>query len=72
MAISIRLSNEETELIKAYAELSGVSVSELVRSAVLERIENEYDLKLYDEALAEHRRNPVTYSLAEVEQALDL
>lgn len=38
-----------------------MSVSELVRQAVLEKIEEEYDLAMYYEAKAEHERNPVTH-----------
>ena len=47
MAISVRLSTKETELIKKYAELRKVSVSELIRQTVMERIEDEYDLAAY-------------------------
>lgn len=72
MTISLRLSEQDTELIKSYAALQNVSVSELIRRIVLERIEDEYDLKEYEKALAEYRANPVTYSLDEVEKELGL
>ena len=52
MTISLRLADKDTQLIKAYAALHGMTVSELVRDAVMERIEDEYDLKAYDEAAA--------------------
>ena len=47
MTISLRLSDEDTALIKKYAELNRMSVSELIRQSVIERIEDEYDLKAY-------------------------
>lgn len=72
MAISLRLNEDDTNLIKAYAALNGISVSELVRRSVIERIEEEYDLKAYDEAMAEHKNNPVTYSHEEVARMLEL
>ena len=72
MTISLRLNEQETELIKSYAALQNVSVSELIRRIVLERIEDEYDLKEYEKALAEYKANPVTYSLDEVEKELGL
>ena len=72
MTISLRLSEQDTELIKSYAALQNISVSELIRRIVLERIEDEYDLKEYEKALAEYRANPVTYSLDEVEKELGL
>ena len=42
-------------LIKKYAEMHNISVSELVRQSVFDRIEEEYDLKAYDNALAEYQ-----------------
>lgn len=72
MTISLRLSEEDTALIKKYAELNRMSVSELIRQSVIERIEDEYDLKAYEKAMAEHKKNPVTYSLDEVERELGL
>lgn len=72
MTISIRLSNEDTQLVKSYANLHGISVSEFVRRSILEHIEDELDLKAYDEAMEEYKKNPKTYSLEEVERELDL
>lgn len=72
MTISLRLSEEETLLIKKYAELHRLSVSELIRQSVVERIETEYDLEMFDKALAAYKNNPVTYSLDEVEKELGL
>ena len=46
MTISLRLSNEDAILIKKYAELNKLSVSDLIRQTVMERIENEYDLEM--------------------------
>ncbi len=72
MAISLRLTEEETALIKAYAAMKNVSVSELIRQTMLDRIEEEYDLQAYEKAMHAFRRNPVTYSLEEVEKELGL
>ena len=70
MTISLRLNDKDTELIKKFAAMQGLSVSELVRRSVLEKIEDECDLKLYNKALAAYERDPVTYSLDEVEREL--
>ena len=72
MTISLRLSDEDALLIKKYAELNKLSVSDLIRQTVMERIESEYDLEMFDKALEEYRSNPVTYSLDEVERELGL
>lgn len=72
MTISLRLTNEDSMLIKKYAEINNLSVSELIRQTILERIENEYDLESFNKAMDEYKANPVTYSLDEVERELGL
>ena len=72
MTISFRLSETDSVLFKKYAEMNGISISELVRRSVLEHIEEEYDLQAYAEALAEYKQNPITYTLDEVEKELGL
>ncbi len=72
MSISLRLSEDEKHLFKRYAEANGLTVSELVRQSVMERIELEYDLKAYEKAKAAYLKNPVTYTLNEVERELGL
>ncbi len=54
MTISVRLNEYETELIKSYAALKNISVSELVRTSILEKIEDEFDLNCYEEAYKEY------------------
>lgn len=70
--LSVRTKNEEEELIKAYARMHGMSVSDFLKRTALEKIEDEYDLKLYHEALEEFKENPVTYTLEEVEKEMRL
>ena len=72
MAISLRLNERDSDLFKRYAEMNGISVSELVRQSVLARIEEEFDLQAYDKAMAAYHEDPVTYSLDEVEKELGL
>ncbi len=72
MTVSLRLNEEDAKLFKSYAELKKVSLSELFRSAVMDQIEDEYDLKTYNNAMIEFRKNPTTHSLAEVEKELGL
>lgn len=72
MTISVRLNDQDTELIKAYADMNNISLSDLIRNAVLEKIENEYDLESYNKAIEEYRKNPKTYTLEEVKEELGL
>ena len=70
--ISLRLNDEDKALFGRYAELHGLSISELVRQTVLERIENEFDLKAYNLAMEEYESNPITYSHDEVVRMLEV
>ena len=40
--------------------------------ALLEKIEDEYDLTCYEKAVEEYELNPKTYTLEEVKKELDL
>ena len=70
MTISLRLNEEDSLLIKKYAQLNKMSV--LIRQTVMERIEEDYDKELFAKALEEYKKDPVTYSLDEVEKELGL
>lgn len=72
MAVSLRLSKEDEALIRSYAALKKISVSEMIRQAVMEKIEDEYDLKAYEQAMAAYKADPVTYSMDEVGEILGL
>ena len=64
------MTDAETELIKSYAQMHGKTVSDFIRQAAIERIEDELDLKAYEEAISEFKKNPRTYTLDEIEREL--
>lgn len=73
MTVSVRLNDNDATLFRKYAEMNGLSMSELVRRSVLERIENDFDMTYYEKAMKEYRKNPKeTYTLDEVEKELGL
>ena len=72
MNISVRLNEEDTKLIKTYAQINNISLSDLIRKAVLEKIENEYDLECYKKAVEEYEKNPKTYTMQEIKEELGL
>ena len=72
MTISVRLNDEDTRLMKIYAEMNNMSLSDLIRIAVIEKIEDEYDLECYEKAIKEYEENPKTYALDEVKKELGL
>ncbi|MDR1015547.1 MAG: DUF6290 family protein [Coriobacteriales bacterium] len=69
--ITLRLEEAEKGLIAEYAKMHGIGISEALREAMWEKIEDEIDLKAAEEAYAEYRRNPTTYSLEEVNAMWD-
>ena len=66
MAISVRLNAQDEKLFKSYAKTNNISLSELFRNAVFEKIEDEYDLAIYRESLEEYNKNPISYSHTEI------
>ena len=57
--------------MKAYAKMQGLSVSALLRRSVLERIEDEYDLTVYEEAMREYQSDKKTYTLSDIQNILE-
>ncbi|MBQ0040548.1 MAG: antitoxin [Clostridiales bacterium] len=54
MAFSIRLNDEEKALAYSYAEMHSISVGEAFKSALFEKIEDEYDIAVANEAMKEY------------------
>lgn len=54
MAFSIRLSEEERKLAESYAKLHAISLGEAFKRALFERIEDEYDLVIAEEAYQDY------------------
>ena len=47
--ISLRLEEEDERLIREYARFYGMTISEFIRKAAIERIGDEYDLNALKE-----------------------
>ena len=54
MAFSIRLTDDERKLAESYAKLHSYSLSEAFKRALFEKIEDEYDLTVGQEAYNEY------------------
>jgi len=64
MSISLRVNEHELSVIKSYANLRSMTVSNVVREAILEKIEDEFDIKIYTKAMNKHWKDPITYTHA--------
>ena len=54
MSFSIRLTSEEKNLAESYAKLHAISVGEAFKRALFERIEDEYDVAIANDAYSEY------------------
>ncbi len=65
-SITLRLSDDENKLIRDFAKAKNITISELMRQSVLEKIEDEIDLKIYNQAMREHKKDLQDISFAEM------
>ena len=57
MAFSIRLTEEERALAESYAKIHSYSLSEAFKKALFEKIEDEYDVVVYNAAYKEYEES---------------
>ena len=73
MRYSIHLTNEEKEYVESYAKAHSMSVSEAFKQALFEKIENEHDTAIADEAYKEYiESNRKSRPIAELLKELEL
>ena len=65
-SVTIRLSEEEKRYIETYAKQKRRSMSDVIKLAIMDKIEDEYDLIAYNKAMEEHKKNPITYTHEEM------
>ncbi len=73
MAFSIRLTEQEKQIASSYARLHSLSLGETFKQALFEKIEDEYDISVYDEAYKEYKNDgEKSRPIEELWQELDL
>lgn len=72
MRISISMNRTESEMVKRYAELYGKTVSEVMREAILEKIEDAFDMSIGENAMKAYEGNRKTYTIEEDKSILNL
>jgi uncharacterized protein (DUF1778 family) len=63
--IGVRMTDNEKQWVDEYAKAHRQSVSDFVRSVVFEKIDNELELRLFEEYLAAPLEDKETISFAE-------
>ncbi len=69
---TVRMSEKEKAMMESYAEFNGITLSELIRTAVMEKLEDEYDAKTADEAYRLFLLDPETVSFEDVKREYGL
>lgn len=72
MSFSIRMTEEEKALAESYAKMHSLSLAEAFKRALFEKIEDEYDIAVAERAYEKYKKDPVTYTLDELEKMLNL
>ena len=69
---SVRFSPEEEAKIEYYRQLTGMSVSETIRTSTIDRIDDELDTEICEKAIECFKANPVVHTHDEIMKRLDL
>ena len=72
MIVSIRMTEEERNLAEAYARLRGLTLSETIKRALFDEIEEEYDTVIAQEAKKAFDNDPETYTLDQIKEMFKL
>ena len=72
MTLSIYFNEEDARLLESYCAFHGLSASEAVKQAIIERIEDEYDEAMAEKAIREFEKNPKTIPFEEVKKRLGI
>ena len=69
--ISIRFNDKDDALIRKYTKLHGMDLSTFIRQAAIEKIEDDYDLALFNKVWEEEKdKELITHD--ELEKELNL
>ncbi|MGL9745745.1 type II toxin-antitoxin system RelB family antitoxin [Enterococcus mundtii] len=70
--ITFRVSDEEKAFMLAMADLNGMTVSELARKTLLETLEDQIDMDIYNKAMKDHKSLDESISHEEMKRELGL
>jgi len=71
--VSLRVTEEEKVWMEAYAKVNEINLSEAIKEAFFEKLEDEYDLYVFEEHKAQKAKGNIKYfSHDEVKRELGL
>lgn len=69
---AVRITDDIRSLAEVYAKSKGITVTDLIRNSLIEKLEDEYDLKLAEEAFNEFLTNGDVISWEDVKAKYDV
>ena len=70
--LSIEMSDEEFRALEKYAEAKSIPMDQAMKQAFFEKLEDEFDIELFDKAYAEYSKDSKAYSLKDVVDELGI
>lgn len=70
--VTFRVTDKEKAFIQSMADLNGLSLSELARTKLLEVLEDQVDMNLYQKAMKDHELNDESISHQDMLRELGL
>lgn len=70
--VTFRVSKEEKEFMQRMAKFNGLTLSELARTKVMESLEDQIDLDIYNELMKKHQMKDESISHSEMMKELGL
>ena len=70
--VTLTFHEKAIELMKEFAAKKGITFTEYCKQAVLDRLEDDEDIRDADAAYAEYLKNPVTISHEQLKRELGL
>ena len=71
--VSLRVTDTEKKWMQSYADIHGMHLSDAIKEAFFEKLDNEYDLNSIREYEAEKKNGTIKYySLSEAKKELGL
>ena len=71
-AINLKLSQDELALFNAFAASKKTTIEKLFKKTLFEKIEDEYDAMIAEEALFEFKVKPYTLTVKEIQEKYNL
>lgn len=72
MNLTLDLKDDELALLEKYADKYNMSMLEFIKNAIQERIKDEHDMEVYENAIKSYTKNPLSYTHSSIMRELGL